>query len=254
MSDPRRSSETVRRETTEIAQVTAAAAGASSLGGMTTAAASAVALVFSAISLYHSVLKQPELDVHLSQVVHYTRDANGNFEVFAVPLTIANHGARDGTVTGLELKVSRIGAEGSEEPKAFYSAYSVDGSFFVPPGRFDFQAKRFERVDRPKEPFAPIAVPGRGSFSGTLLFYTKGSAFPKVVSEAGEYELELTLNSRLDQSLGVLDEMLTKPQQPARLQVKLGHFSESELLKGGTHRMTNTEWAKTHASPEDPAK
>ncbi|KUO54115.1 MAG: hypothetical protein APF80_14860 [Alphaproteobacteria bacterium BRH_c36] len=60
-------------------------------------------MVFSAKSLYHSVLKQPELGVHVSPVVHYTRDANGNFEVFAIPLTIANHGARDGTVLDIDL-------------------------------------------------------------------------------------------------------------------------------------------------------
>ena len=49
------------------------------------------------------MLKQPELGVHVSPVVHYTRDANGNFEVFAIPLTIANHGARDGTVLDIDL-------------------------------------------------------------------------------------------------------------------------------------------------------
>jgi hypothetical protein len=64
-----------------------------SFGGVMTGVASSVALVLSAISLYHSVLKQPELEAHMSQVVHYTRDSGGNDEVFAIPPTIANHGA-----------------------------------------------------------------------------------------------------------------------------------------------------------------
>ena len=64
-----------------------------SYGGVMTGVATSVALVLSAISLYHSVLKQPELEAHMSQVVHYTRDSGGNDDVFAIPPTIAIHGA-----------------------------------------------------------------------------------------------------------------------------------------------------------------
>ena len=255
MAVQRRAGEAVGREAVEIAHNSAQAAGAqnlsaaaggggASLGSIATAGASAVALVFSAISLYHSVLKQPDLDLHVSQVVHYTRDPSGNLEVFAIPLTIANHGARDGTVTEVELQVAKVGGdEDGAQSKGFYSAFLVDGEFFVPPGRFDPQQRRFERVDRPKTPFAPIAVPGRGSFSGTLLFYGKGSAFPKLVASAGEYDLELSLNAQIDKSLGAIDDLLADEPEPVRLRVKLGYFSESSLLKGGTHRLINAEWA-----------
>ena len=242
----KRSRGVVAHETSEIAHNMATsgappASKAGSVGALSTALASAVALIFSAISLYHSVLKQPELGVHVSSVVHYTRDANGNFEVFAIPLTIANHGARDGTVLDIDLTVSR---EGGEETKAFFSAYSVDGSFFVPPGRYDSKQRRFERVDRPKQPFAPIAVPGRDSFSGTLLFYKKGKGFPKIVTEAGNYRLKLKLNTRLDKSLGAVDQLLApKPVAPIEMVVRLPYYSESEVLKGGTHRMTNAAWS-----------
>ncbi len=267
MSTSRRSGSgaTVAHESNEIAQNTATASearrhGPTSVGSIMTGLASTVALVFSAVSLYHSVLKQPQLEIHLPQVVHYTRDPNGNVEVFAIPLTVANHGARDGTIVDLELvaeALPRAKAEGDGEdagelppPKTFYAAYSVDGDFFVPPGRFNMQQRSFERVDRPKAPFAPIAVAGRSAFSGTLLFYTKGKAFPKLVSQAGEYRLTLKINTRLDSSLGWLDSMLATPPEPVTLDVGLSYFSESSVLKGGTHPLKSTEWSKEESAGE----
>ena len=247
MALPKRTVGVVRDETTEIAQnmATAAAPGrgrGASFGGVMTGVASSVALVFSAISLYHNVLKQPELEAHMSQVVHYIRDSGGNDEVFAIPLKIANHGARDGTVLDLELTVAP--ADGGEA-KVFYSAYTVDGEHFVPPGRFEPQARRFERVDRPKKAFAPIAVPGRGSYTGTLLFYRKGRAFPKIVDAKGDYSLKLAMNTRLDQSLGALDTLLSKELVPIVLVVRLPYFSESTVRKGGTHSMKSLAWSDT---------
>lgn len=249
-----RGRQVVTQETTEVAHNSAQAAEPSGHGGhigsLMTAIASAVALIFSAVSLYHSVLKQPELDVHVSQVVHYTRDSNGNYEVFAIPITIANHGARDGTVLDLELAVSAV--EGGEE-KVFYSAYMVDGSFFVRPGRYDMQTRKTERVDRPKAPFAPIAVPGRGSYSGTLLFYTKGKAFPKVVSSKGDYKLRISLNAQLDDSLGPLDRALRKSIDPVELIVRLPYFSESTVLRGGTHTLKSAAWTPAPEPAEEQA-
>lgn len=215
-------------------------AAAGGMGGLITGIASAVALVFSAISLYHSVLKQPELHFYVSPVVHYTRDANGNYEVFAIPLTIANQGARDGTVLDLELTAT---STSGGESKTFYSAYVVDGDFFVPPAGFDRQKKQFVRVNRPKTPFAPISVTGRGNYSGTILFYTKGKSFPKIVADKGEYNLKISLNTRMDQSLGWIDELVRSTTKPIEFVAKLPYFSESELLRGGTHRLNNVDWS-----------
>lgn len=267
------SAEALGRETGDVAQsiiaasaVAGGASGASRMGAMLTGLASAVALIFSAISLYHSVLKQPELKLHLPEVVHYTRDPNGNYEVFAVPLTIANVGARDGTVLGLELAVSAVedgtgaggesGETGGATPaaKVFYAAYSVDGQFFVPPGRFNQQERGFERVDRPKTPFAPAQVPGRGSYSGTLLFYTKAGAFPKIISDKGRYLLRLSANAQLDASLGWFDRLVASPPQDVMLTVRLPYFSESELLRGGTHRLTSAAWPGAEAKGEAQAQ
>jgi len=212
----------------------------SHFGTWITALASAVALIFSAVSLYHSVLKQPELQFYVSPVVHYGRDANGNFEVFAIPVTIANHGARDGTVLSIDLKAQ---AAGGKDNKEFYSAYTVDGSYFVKPARYNRQSSSFERVDRPKQPFAPISVPGRGNYSGTILFYTKAKSVPKIISGKGEYTLTLALNTRLDQSLGFIDGLLQTTTKPVTFTSRLKSFELNRLLKGGTHRLYNIDWS-----------
>ena len=79
-------------------------------GGQLTAIGTVIALVFSAYSLWETSLKQAKLDVYVTGVVTYTRDATddylapaGGFEVFAVPVTIANSGARDAAVLSLQL-------------------------------------------------------------------------------------------------------------------------------------------------------
>ncbi|MEO1207039.1 MAG: hypothetical protein AAFV45_11975 [Pseudomonadota bacterium] len=232
-------------ENTEIAKSTVDGGRVGGWAGVLTGVASTVALIFSAISLYHSVLKQPELQFHVPPVVHYTRDASGNYEVFAIPMTVSNHGARDGTVLDVELIAT---SAGGAETKTFYSAYQVDGTFFVKPGAFDREKRRFERVARPKQPFAPISVAGRSSYSGTLLFYTKDKPFPKIVSGSGVFDLTLRLNTRLDDSLGAVDALLANPPVPVNKRVKLGFFSEQNAKQGTTYRMIDVDWQKQRAN------
>src|SRR5215470_7199621 len=66
---------------------------------------SALALIFSGVSLYETVLKQAHLHVFVPDGIAYTRDPDGSFEVFAIPLTVSNSGARDGIVSTLKLEV-----------------------------------------------------------------------------------------------------------------------------------------------------
>src|SRR6516225_10542174 len=75
---------------------------------------SAFAFAFSAVSFYETVLKQPNLRVYVTDTLAYTRDPWGGYEVIAVPLTIANAGARDGAVISLELDVTNL-ASGKNE-------------------------------------------------------------------------------------------------------------------------------------------
>ena len=68
---------------------------------------SILALTFSGYSLWESSLKHSDLKVFVAPVVRYASPyQNSNFEVFAVPLTISNEGARTGTIMSLGLEVS----------------------------------------------------------------------------------------------------------------------------------------------------
>ena len=212
--------------------------GSHSLSNWIAALVSLVALAFSAFSLWETSLKQPDLQFYLSPVVHYTRDGD-NAEVFALPVTISNQGARDGAVLSLDLRVK---ANNGGMERDFYSAYTVDGSFFVPPGRYDMNARSFERVDRPKTPFAPISVPGRGTYTGTILFYNKGSAWPKLVSEKGTFNLTLDPRLKIEESLGIIDRLFKKTRDPVELSVRLPYFSDQDVKRGGTQRMVSAEW------------
>ena len=83
-------------------------------GGRIAAVISAIALVFSAYSLWETSLKQADVSVYVTGVVSYGRDTSdstdvqpsGGFEVLAVPVTIANGGARDAPILALHLDVS----------------------------------------------------------------------------------------------------------------------------------------------------
>ena len=123
------------------------------------------ALVFSGFSLWESSLKQAELNVYVTGVVAYERDLTadeyilpaGGFEVLAMPITIANSGARDGPVLALHLD--------AKNPKTgltarFEGTYTADAAYFANTG-----------AKRPMTPFSALVIAGRSAWTGTVLFY-----------------------------------------------------------------------------------
>ena len=133
--------------------------------GAVTTIVSAVALLFSAYSLWETSLKQADLSVYVTGIVSYGRDTSdgisvqppGGFEVLAVPVTVANGGARDAPVLSLQLNV--------RNPKTglsarFEATYTADAAYFVTGGD-----------KRPKTPFSALVIAGRTAWTGTVLFY-----------------------------------------------------------------------------------
>jgi hypothetical protein len=133
--------------------------------GSAAAIISAIALLFSAYSLWETSLKQADLSVYVSGVVSYGRDTSditdiqplGGLEVLAVPITIANSGARDAAVLSLQLDV--------KNPKSgltarFEATYTADAAYFAATG-----------TRRPKTPFSALVIAGRSAWTGTVLFY-----------------------------------------------------------------------------------
>jgi len=131
---------------------------------------SAIALLFSAFSLWESRLKNSDLRIFVPPVIQYSAPLqNSNFEVLAIPVTIANEGARAGTVLSLELAVSD---PKTGQTKRFYSA-----DF----GRWTLERSRSGAF----QPFAPIVLTGYSSRTETVLFYTRGEAEqpPQIIRE-----------------------------------------------------------------------
>lgn len=154
---------------TDANEIPTHAAGHSG-GSHAAAIVSVVALLFSAYSLWETSLKQADLSVYATGVITYERDQTadeyimpaGGFEVFALPITIANGGARDAPVLGLQLDV--------RNPKTglsarFEATYTADAAYFATPGR------QRSGTTRPKTPFSARVIAGRSAWTGTVLFY-----------------------------------------------------------------------------------
>jgi len=137
-----------------------------SWGGRITAIGTVVALAFSAFSLWETSLKQADLSVHVPGVVTYTRDTtasvdiqpSGGFEVLAVPVTIANSGARDAAIVALNLDVKSLQTDLSAR---FEATYIAEPSYFNPDWR----------ADRQRTPFSALVIAGRSAWRGTVIFY-----------------------------------------------------------------------------------
>src|SRR5262245_31804307 len=124
---------------------------------------SAVALLFSAYSLWETSLKQADLSVYVTGIVSYGRDTSdstdlvpaGGFEVLALPITIANSGARDAAILALQLDVKNLKTGLSAR---FEGTYTAEAAYFSP-------------GPRPKTPFSALVIAGRTAWTGTVVFY-----------------------------------------------------------------------------------
>lgn len=192
---------------------------------------SALALIFSGVSLYQTVLKQAHLHVFVPDTIAYTRDPDGSFEVFAVPLTVTNSGARDGIVNSLKLEV-RNSATGATQ--------TLEASYFAGSDYFSTREDVTNNIRRPKTPFAPLSVAGRGSLTSTVLFYARQYQQQRVVAGQGRYELLLTAEERPTTSLGFLDALWASDIAPQRFVYELPQVSQyfdGRMAIGHSERM-----------------
>jgi hypothetical protein len=136
-------------------------------------ATSCVALVFSGYSLYATVLKQPVLGVYQPPLIYMYRQ--GSHDVFAIPITVSNDGARRGTVLSFDLKVT--------QPDTRTTMKFQNRQFGASPG----VGARL---------FTPITIAGRSSFSDVVLFYAVSPG--SFVEETGSVRLPLTFTVRMN--------------------------------------------------------
>ncbi len=194
---------------------------------------SAFAFAFSGVSFYETVVKQPHLTVFVPPVLQYGHDGGGDTELFAIPLTIANDGARSGTVLSMELEVANPAATG-EEPKMkrFYSA---------------FLGEHPRTGDAPQRAFAPISIAGRASTSETIRFYPQGDTRPHIVPDRGMFQFTLKLTTAAAPATSLIDRWFKQGDPaPITFSRSLPWYSEQQLgFRRAAISMHAADWKPT---------
>ena len=214
----------------EIAVETVARSDKSRVAGVI----SAIALVLSLYSLWETSLKRADLRVFVPPVVQYAApNQNSNFEVVAIPVTIANEGAQTGTVLTMELAVTD---PRTSQTKRFYSA--------------DFGRWTMERTrSGAYQPFAPIALAGHSSRTESVLFYTRGDQEKpdQLIRETGPYSFTLRLEEA-DDGPGLFDRLWHRRQSVLTFEREL-HFYDARAFNAGTLPMYARDWSSAKSEP-----
>lgn len=196
-------------------------------GGRIAAVVSAVALALSLYSLWESSLKQADLHVFVPPVIQYAAPyQNSNFEMIAIPVTLANEGAQTGTVLSMELAVTD---PRTNQTKRFYSA-----DF----GRWTMEKTRAGAY----QPFAPISLAGRASRTESVLFYTRGNQEKpeQLIREPGPYQFVLRLEEAISDG-GFLDRLLSRRQGVLAFERELT-FYDARAFNTGTLPLYAKDW------------
>jgi hypothetical protein len=185
---------------------------------------SLVALMFSGYSLYESALRAPQLSLFVAPRIDYTDPDRPEAvrEVFIVPLTIANDGARPATVLAINLEVVD---PRSRKKKMFYGARLGTWG------------------DTPVRPFAPIALAGRATFSNAVQFEPRnGETVPRILdSGAGTYAFKLTVETAAVRQVAGL----TAPVKPLQFEMQIEELDYRYFNGNGTMEM----WAPDYQAP-----
>jgi hypothetical protein len=202
-------------------------------GGVQATILSAVALVLSSFSLYESSFKTAELEIFIPPVIHYARDNGGDVELFAIPVTITNGGARTGTVLSMELQVEDLK---TKKTKRYYSAFL---------GEHQVDANASSRS------FAPLSIAGHATFTDTVRFYPVGNPLPKLVEDAGDFRFTMSLVTAEPAHPDLIDRYWRLWPAPLTFERTLPWISEEQL---GSRRITIAMHGKEPAHKPAPEK
>ncbi len=193
---------------------------AANSGGQLTAVVSAVALVFSAYSLWDGALKAPDLKVFVPPLIQYASPFNNsNFEVFAIPVALINDGGRSGTVLSVELEATHVKTSAT---KRFYSAEF---------GRWTTDKTRMAA----NNPFAPVSLAGKGTRTETILFYPKSDKEKPdqlVATEPGTYRFKLILDEADVDDFGILDRIWRRRATSVSFEMELRNYDARAFTNG----------------------
>ncbi|PPD07634.1 MAG: hypothetical protein CTY28_09180 [Hyphomicrobium sp.] len=209
-------------------------------GGRLATALSAIALIFSGFSFYESSLKSADLAIYVPPMIHYARD--GDNDVFNVPVTITNDGAKSGTVLNMELVAENLRDGADRKTARFHSAFVGE------------HPRTDEIINRS---FAPISIPGNGTFTETIRFYPMENPLPFLVDDKGDYRFTLKLVTPEPQRASILDVLPARTPAPLSFEMKLPFISFQHLsFRRGTIAMFNKDWkpatSESQAETETP--
>lgn len=197
-------------------------------GNRIAAVVSAVALMFSAYSLWETSLKQADVAVFVPPVIQFSAPyQNSNFEMVAVPVTLVNEGARTGSVLSMELAITDPRTSAT---KLFYAADI---------GNWSMERAR----SRAFTPFAPMSLAGRTSRTETVIFYTRGEDQKpnEILRETGPYTFTLTLEVAENTDFGPLDRLWRKPAPKVTFVRELKQF-DARAFQNGTLPLYSPDW------------
>lgn len=206
-------------------------------GGMFATVLSGVALLFSGLSYYESSLKTADLAVFVPPMIHYARD--GDNDVFNVPITIANDGARTGTVLNMVLEVENLRPDAERKTARFHSAFL---------GEYPHSDDAINRS------FAPLSISGHGTFTETVRFYPMDEALPFLVDDKGDYRFTLKLQTARAVHPDFAQSWLSTEPQPLTFELNLPYIAFQHLaFRHGTIAMYNKDWKPAVSTSSDPA-
>jgi hypothetical protein len=187
--------------------------------GWASATVAAIALIISAYSLYETSIRRPRLRLFVPPVIQYSSPYNNsNFEVLGIPVTIANLGARSGTVLSIDLVVMN---RAKNQSKRFYSAEF---------GRWTMENARANTF----RPFAPLTLQGRSSTSDSILFYS----YPD--EQIGQI-VEANCTVTLALEMRTAEASFVKKPKLVSFQVAVPEIDHRIFTKG-TWPLYNTDW------------
>lgn len=204
-------------------------------GGMLATVLSGVALVMSGLSYYETSYKTADLSVYVPPMIHYARD--GDADVFNMPITIANDGAKNGTVLTMDLEVQKL-EPGGRRSRHFHSIFLGD----------------WPRDDKvPNRSFAPLSIPGHGTFTETVRFYPMDEGGGFIVTDKGNFRFTLKLVVAQPPEASWLDKLAAAPPKPIVFELGIDQLSIQHLtFRNGTQAMYSKTW-KSATSFDTPA-
>ena len=204
-------------------------------GGMFATVLSAIALTFSGLSYYESSIAAADLAVFVPPMIHYARDGG---DVFNIPITIANDGAKTGTVLAMVLEVENLQPGAERKSAVFRSAFLGD----------------YPRDDKAAlRSFAPLSIPGHGTFTETVRFYNMGETLPMLVDDKGDFRFTLKLTTAKHDG-DFLDSLLRRDPKPLTFDLNLPYLAVQSLsFQNATIAMFNKDWKPAVSSSTESA-